>query len=126
MLSDQSSNSNPDTHLTFSRFNAKLNRKLKLHGEGKHREQPCTNLRRDSVVSVVPNPEWARVGTNVTNSSIIDRLKCQWAGHIARGSHGRWGQKVLEWRLSSYQPKLKIASPFKTTGAHCILLRKYI
>ncbi|KAI8431975.1 hypothetical protein MSG28_004504 [Choristoneura fumiferana] len=28
----------------------------------------------------------------------IAKLKWQWAGHIARRTDGRWGQKVLEWR----------------------------
>ncbi|KAI8441652.1 hypothetical protein MSG28_015206 [Choristoneura fumiferana] len=28
----------------------------------------------------------------------IAKLKWQWAGHIARKTDGRWGQKVLEWR----------------------------
>ncbi|CAH2244793.1 jg5144 [Pararge aegeria aegeria] len=29
----------------------------------------------------------------------IAKLKWQWAGHIARRTDGRWGLKVLEWRL---------------------------
>ncbi|KAI8421377.1 hypothetical protein MSG28_009457 [Choristoneura fumiferana] len=28
----------------------------------------------------------------------IAKLKWQWAGHIARRTDDRWGQKVLEWR----------------------------
>ncbi|CAH2245669.1 jg6565 [Pararge aegeria aegeria] len=29
----------------------------------------------------------------------IAKLKWQWVGHIARRTDGRWGLKVLEWRL---------------------------
>ncbi|CAH2263873.1 jg21595 [Pararge aegeria aegeria] len=28
----------------------------------------------------------------------VAKLKWKWAGHIARGTDGRWGSKVLEWR----------------------------
>ncbi|CAH2230276.1 jg20025 [Pararge aegeria aegeria] len=28
----------------------------------------------------------------------VAKLKCQWAGHIARRTDGLWGLMVLEWR----------------------------
>ncbi|KAI8441762.1 hypothetical protein MSG28_005454 [Choristoneura fumiferana] len=40
-----------------------------------------------------------RSRTKVTDiARRIAKLKWQWAGHIARRTDGRWGQKVLEWR----------------------------
>ncbi|KAI8436342.1 hypothetical protein MSG28_004376 [Choristoneura fumiferana] len=37
-------------------------------------------------------------GVNARIVPSIAKLKWQWAGHIARRTDGRWGQKVLEWR----------------------------
>ncbi|KAI8424369.1 hypothetical protein MSG28_002896 [Choristoneura fumiferana] len=40
-----------------------------------------------------------RSRTKVTDiARRIAKLKWQWAGHIARRTDGRWGQKIFEWR----------------------------
>lgn len=38
---------------------------------------------------------------NLSNLSGIGYLKWYWAGHIARITDGRWGQRVLEWRAGT-------------------------
>lgn len=44
--------------------------------------------------------EEIRRRTKVTDiARRIARLKWQWAGHIARRTDGRWGRRVLEWRI---------------------------
>ncbi|KAI8423563.1 hypothetical protein MSG28_012655 [Choristoneura fumiferana] len=40
----------------------------------------------------------ALFGSDQTDQGRIAKLKWQLAGHIARRTDGRWGQKVLEWR----------------------------
>ncbi|CAH2229998.1 jg20210 [Pararge aegeria aegeria] len=44
--------------------------------------------------------EEIRRRTRVTDiAQRVAKLKWQWAEHIARRTDGRWGLKVLEWRL---------------------------
>ncbi|CAG9124695.1 unnamed protein product [Plutella xylostella] len=43
--------------------------------------------------------EEIRRRTKVTDMAYqVSKLKCQWAGHIARRTDGRWSRRVLEWR----------------------------
>ncbi|KAI8426600.1 hypothetical protein MSG28_005383 [Choristoneura fumiferana] len=63
----------------------------------------------------------------------IAKLKWQWAGHIARRTDGRWGQKVLEWRprtgrraVATVQLVIKITSDdahAQGSGARSRLIR---
>ncbi|KAI8440150.1 hypothetical protein MSG28_001546 [Choristoneura fumiferana] len=62
----------------------------------------CDHRRRSatSIISgrlTVP-PERGRGEQFTICVAQIAKLKWQWAGHIARRTDGRWGQKVLEWR----------------------------
>ncbi|KAI8438853.1 hypothetical protein MSG28_011199 [Choristoneura fumiferana] len=60
------------------------------------------HLLQESLVCVIHQlnvPEKMANRTKVTDIvRRIAKLKWQWAGHIARRTDGRWGQKVLEWR----------------------------
>ncbi|CAH2242928.1 jg14497 [Pararge aegeria aegeria] len=44
-------------------------------------------------------------------------IKWQWARHIARRIHGRWGPKVLEWRSFSGRALADPQPPNESPGA---------